>query len=214
MLSPRQSFLLSLGGHIGIVVVLLVAGLLLAQKIMGPRPVEVDLISTVAPGPDNDQGAPDAPDVAPDTEPEPTIVEREVPKDPEFNPNQLTDMDKMPDIKKQDFTPIKPPVIGDGGGPPASAEDRYKALIRAACYSNWSPPGLGVLGRPVPETYVEITVARTGQILSHRITRESGNPRLDRTVEEAIRLSNPLPAFPPELTGTQKTFTIRFTPQD
>jgi protein TonB len=208
-MSPRQSFLLSLGGHVGLVIVLLAAGVLLARRFIRSEPVEVDLLQTITPGPESGQGAQEKREQPkPD---EPQIVERKVPKEPTYDPSKQIDLSQMPAVKNESFKPYEPKPAdtapGNGSGPGGGS---YEALIRAACYRNWTPPALGVLGRPVPSTEVEISVERTGRIVSRRITRASGNAEFDRTVLEAINLSNPLPAFPPELKGAQQTFSILF----
>jgi len=49
----------------------------------------------------------------------------------------------------------------------------------------------------VLETKVEVDVGPTGEVLGMRVTRSSGNPWYDESVERAIRKATPLPA-PPE----------------
>ena len=206
MLNGRQSFLVSLSFHLGLLVVLLVAGAVMARKLGRREPIELDLLAPVQVGPEQNQGALETQD-----EPEPEITKHVIEEDT-FNPNRSLDLSEIPTIPQDDFTPYTPNVTvsteGGGGG------SSYAALIKAACTRNWTPPGRGVLGRPVPSTDVEITVARDGRILGHRITRPSGNAALDRSVVEAIERSNPLPAFPRELSGAQRNFLITFYPEE
>jgi len=218
MLSPRQSFLVSLGGHIAVVLVLLVGGLVVAHKFMRPEPIEVDLFSTLTPGSGDGGGAqegPKEPEKQPEAEVEPEIVEREVPKEPTFDPTKSINLSEVPKVEHEELTPYEPtPTVretGNGSTPGgAGGGGSYKALIKAACERNWTPPPRGLLGRPLPSTEVEIVVERNGRIVGRRITRASGNAEFDRTVLEAIDLSNPLPAFPPELKGARETFNILF----
>jgi len=219
MLSPRQSFLVSLGGHIAVVLVLLVGGLVVAHRIMRPEPIEVDLFSTLTPGAGDGGGGqegPKEPEKQPEAEVEPEIVEREVPKEPTFDPTKSINLSEVPKVEHEELTPYEPsPTVRetgndstpDGSGPGGGS---YAGLIKAACYRNWTPPPLGALGRTRPSTEIETIVERSGRIVSRRITRASGNAEFDRTVLEAIDLSNPLPAFPPELKGAQQTFNILF----
>ena len=209
MLSGRQSFLVSLSFHLGLLIVLLVAGVIMAHKLGKREPMELDLLAPVQVGPEQSQGAPKTPD---EPEPEPVITKHVIEEDT-FDPNRSLDLSEIPTIPREDFTPYTPNVTvstegGGGGG------SNYAALIKAACTRNWIPPGRGVLGRPVPSTDVEITVARDGRILGHRITRPSGNAGLDQSVVQAIERSNPLPAFPRELTGAQRKFQITFYPEE
>ena len=57
MLSQRQSFFISLVLHIALVLALLIGGVLLARRLMGPRPIELDLLAPVQVGPEEDGGA-------------------------------------------------------------------------------------------------------------------------------------------------------------
>jgi protein TonB len=208
MLSGRQSFLVSLSFHLGLLVVLLVAGALVAHKLGKRKPIELDLLPPVPARPQQEQGAPQ-----PQEEPEPDITPHVI-EDPSFNPNASLDLDDVPEVKEETYKEWEPkPVLPDDGGPVDPAAS-YGQLIVAACKRNWTPPPPGVLGRPLPTTDVNITVARTGQILDYTIVRASGNAAFDRSVLEAIRLSNPLPAFPRELSGAQDTFPVTFELDD
>jgi TonB family protein len=218
-MTPRQSLLLSLGGHVGLLVLLLGGGLLLAQRFIRSEPVEVDLLPALAPGPQEGQGGQEEqvnPKPEPEkTEPEFKVVERKVPTEPTYDPSKQVDLSEMPKVAQEEFEPYKPKVsVSESGGASTPGGSSYSALVGAACKRNWTPPGRGVLGRPIPQTTVEITVARTGRIVGRRISRASGNAELDRSVLEAVDLSNPLPAFPPELTGAQRTFTVQFIPEE
>lgn len=206
MITQRQSFLVSLSFHLGLLVVLLVAGAIMARQIGKREPIELDLLAPVQ-VPNENRGAPEP---RKEPEPEPTITKHVV-EEQAFNPNASLDLSEIPTIPEENFDPYTPniTVSTEGGG-----GSNYAALIKAACTRNWTPPGRGVLGRPAPSTDVEITVARDGRILGHRITRPSGNAALDRSVAEAIERSNPLPAFPRELTGAQRNFQITFYPEE
>jgi TonB family protein len=211
MLTERQAFLVSFAAHVAVIVALVTAGVLVARRALRPETMELDLLAPVQVGPRANQGARTPEEQPKPPEEEPKVVERTI---PEYNPNASINLDEIPKIKEEPFTPYKPKTITIGGDGSAAGGTSYGSLIIAACKRNWTPPGRGVLGRPVPSTDVEITVARDGQILSSRITGPSGNAALDRSVLEAIRLSNPLPAFPAELTGAQRTFPLTFIPED
>jgi len=211
MLTERQSFVVSFIAHAALIVALLITGVLLARRALGPRTIELDLLAPVQVGPDESEGAEEQPEEEPEEEVE--IVEREV-EEHTYDPNRSIDLDKIPKVTEEKFKPYEPKKISLSDGGSSAGGTNYGTLIIAACKKNWTPPGRGVLGRPVPSTDVEITVARDGRILSSRITGPSGNAALDRSVLEAIRLSNPLPAFPPELTGAQITFPITFIPEE
>jgi protein TonB len=206
MLNQRQSFLVSLAMHVGLVLVLLIAGALVARRIMGPRPIQLDLVAPVEVGPEEEAGAPKEP------EPEPEIVEREVDEKPTYDPSKSLDLSKIPEIEREEFEPYKPSVTAVDSGAPSSPEARYLALVVAGCKRNWekTKPSRGVLGSTAPTLRAVITIRRDGRYVSHRITRSSGIAAVDRSVDEAIRLSDPFPAFPREMAGAQQDFEIEF----
>lgn len=210
MLSQRQSFLVSLGFHAGLVIVLLIAGALVARRIMGPRTIELDLLAPVQVGPEEAKGAQQEP------EEEPEIITREV-QEPTYDPSKSLDPSKIPEIKEEKFRPYKPAIKAtSSSGGPRSPEARYINLVVAECKRNWekTKPARGVLGRTVPTLDAVITIGRDGRILDSRITRSSGNAALDRSVREAIKLSNPFPAFLSEMKGAQQDFELRFVLDD
>ena len=211
MLSGRQSFLVSLSFHLGLLVVLLVAGVIMARKLGKREPIELDLLAPVRVRPEQEQGAPEAPD-----EPKPVITEHVI-EEETFNPRESLNLDDIPTIADEEFKPYDPGITPiDDSARPGSPEANYIQLIVAACERNWekTKPARGVLGRTVPTLDVVITVARNGRILGHRITRSSGNAALDRSVREAIELSNPLPAFTSDMKGPQQEFELRFVMDD
>jgi len=214
MISNRQSFFLSFSVHAVIVVALVITGVLFAPRVLNRRTMELDLLAPVQTG--HKEEGPQAPvkeELETPPEEKPTIIERPVEK-PTFNPYGTIDPNKIPDVKKQDFKEYKPKRVAVESGGSTRAGSDYGNLIIAICKRNWTPPARGILGRPVPSTLVAITVARNGRIVGTRIERSSGNPALDRSVLDAVRASDPLPAFPRELSGAQQEFQVRFIPED
>lgn len=205
MMTKRQSFLFSLGVHAGIIVALLIAAVILARRPLKFTTMELDLLAPVQAGVEQDEGTDEEP------EPEPEIVERER-EDPIFNPNNVFDPSKIPDIAEEKFEEYAPGV--EPAGPTdglSPSEMTYYDLIVAEFTRNWekTKPARGVLGRRVPTVHVVITIRRDGRILDHRITRASGVPAVDSSVREAIRLSKP-PPFLRDMKGTQQDFKINF----
>ncbi len=212
MLNGRQSFLVSLSFHLGLLIVLLVAGAIMASKLGKREPIEFDLLAPIQ-VPNENRGAPEP---RKEPEPEPEITEHVI-EEHTFNPNRSLNLGDIPDIANEEFTPYKPNVAPiDDLGSPSSPEASYIQLIVAVCEQNWNKtkPARGVLGRTVPTLDVAITVARHGRILNHRITRSSGNAALDRSVREAIELSNPFPAFTSDMKGAEQEFKLRFILDD
>ncbi len=61
---------------------------------------------------------------------------------------------------------------------------------------------------------VEVTIDRTGRVLSSRITRKTGDAALDRSVQSALdRVKTIGKSFPAGSKDSKRTFTLDFTPQ-
>ena len=99
---------------------------------------------------------------------------------------------------------VKIDVSGPGGAPYAN----YSAFVKQAYDRAWrlSPS----LGSDDVTTEISVTVLRSGEILNARISKRSGLPALDKSVETAIAGVPKLPKFPDTTTDEQRTFTIRF----
>jgi TonB family protein len=64
------------------------------------------------------------------------------------------------------------------------------------------------------EAVVIIVVQRDGRIMSLQFEKKSGNADFDRSVETAIRNTDPLPPFPEVYTPAQVEIALRFRPVD
>lgn len=71
------------------------------------------------------------------------------------------------------------------------------------------PPGL----RGNPETLVEISQLPTGEVLTVRVRKSSGNPGLDAAIERAILKSSPLPK-PDDASLFQRVIELKYRPLD
>jgi len=72
----------------------------------------------------------------------------------------------------------------------ATEVDKYKALIRQQVSRNWSRP----LGVPKGlQCVVNVHLTPSGEVLAATVVRSSGNPLFDRSVENAVYKSAPLP---------------------
>jgi colicin import membrane protein len=87
---------------------------------------------------------------------------------------------------------------GNAGRPDGVADDFswYRALIKQSIQSAWKKP-------PIPAgekiyTEVEVKIAPSGAVTFQKISRSSGDPAMDASVEQAVRstprLAKPLPA--------------------
>lgn len=93
-----------------------------------------------------------------------------------------------------------------------SALDQYIPIIRQKVGRNWNRPG-GL--RDSIEASVNVRLSQTGEVISARIVKSSGNPVFDRSVENAVLKASPLPI--PQEQGVNEQFrnmTLNFKPQD
>ncbi len=95
---------------------------------------------------------------------------------------------------------------GPGGGGPTYAN--FLQAVKSIYSNAWIVPD-GATDNDATVT-ASVTIARNGDVVQHRITRSSGNPAVDQSVQttlEAVRHAVPLPDDSKE---TQRTVTINF----
>jgi len=97
--------------------------------------------------------------------------------------------------------------------PPAAAsvgDPRYIEKIRARIWSNIIPPS-ELKGNP--EAIFDVVQLPTGDVLSARLRKSSGNKDYDDAVERAILKSSPLPK-PDRPEQFQRELTLKFRPKE
>jgi colicin import membrane protein len=98
----------------------------------------------------------------------------------------------------------------------AAASARSKALgeyvnrIRAKVKQNWILPQ-DLQGNP--EAVFDVIQLPTGEVISVKLSRSSGNPALDAAIERAILKSSPLP-LPEPRTLFERQLKLTFRPRD
>jgi colicin import membrane protein len=92
----------------------------------------------------------------------------------------------------------------------AKALNEYIARIQAKVKSNWILPQ-DIQGNP--EAVFDVIQLPTGEVLSTRLVRSSGNPAYDAAVERAILKSSPLP-LPASRELFSRELKLTFRPQD
>ncbi len=98
----------------------------------------------------------------------------------------------------------------DVGGPGGKAYANYALFVREAYDNAWQVmPDLASQDYAVS---IEVTVSRTGRVVSHRIVNRSGNSGMDRSVQRALdRIkASGLPKFPEDAPDSERTFSIEF----
>ncbi len=96
--------------------------------------------------------------------------------------------------------------------PPALpvGDPRYVEKIRARIWANIIPPS-GLKGNP--EAIFDVVQLPTGEVLSARLRKSSGNKDYDDAVERAILKSSPLPK-PDRPDQFQRELTLKFRPKE
>ncbi|CAM3858554.1 energy transducer TonB [Phaeobacter inhibens] len=93
-------------------------------------------------------------------------------------------------------------------GQQAKLKSIWGAKIRARVERNKRrTSGTRATGRVL----LRLTVARNGQLISHRIAKSSGNAALDQAALKAVARARKFPAAPKQLTLNQMTFTLPMT---
>lgn len=90
----------------------------------------------------------------------------------------------------------------------AGARNRYVAAIKAHVEANWlRPPGATEI-----RCEVRVTQLPGGQVVDFKLLESCGNEAVDRSVEQAIRKSDPLPR-PPDRRVFERELIFTFEPQ-
>ncbi len=225
-----RSFVLAAMVHIALAAVLFLG---VRFQSHAPDTVTVDLVEALPPPPAPVVEAPKPPPV-PKVEPEPPpprkpdIAIREKPKpkpevkpkpDPNFEKRlreQVAQEQKLLDQQRQERELRELLARQQADAARAAAAARTKALneyiarIQAKVRGNWLLPQ-DIQGNP--EAVFLVVQLPTGEVLSARLVRSSGNPAYDTAVERAILRSSPLP-LPASRELFSRELKLTFRPQD
>lgn len=102
-------------------------------------------------------------------------------------------------------TDVETPA-GPGGGGPSYAN--FRDTVGSAYYRAWIVPN-GV-DTDVATAVASVTIARSGTVVSARITKSSGNAAVDRSVQDALDRVKYIAPFPEDWKDSQRTFPINF----
>ena len=236
---PRQrqpafagSFALSVLMHAGLIAVL-VFGVRFQSS--APESVTVELWDAPPPPPPAPVVEPKPAPTPPKVEPEP-----EVKKPPEIaEPQKAKPKPKpKPEVKKPE-PPKRDPTFDKRAREQMAAEQkkiaqeqserelkemiaRKQAEARSRALATWTDRirskirgNIILLGEVPgnPEAIFDVTLLPTGEVLTARKKKSSGNPAYDDAVERAIMKSSPLP-LPDDRTLFQRQLELKFRPQD
>ncbi len=225
-----RSFALSTFVHLALAAVLVFG---VRWQSHAPDIVSVDLVEAPPPPPAPAVEAPKPPPVEVKPEPrveKPQIVIPDKPKpkpkpevkpkpDPDFQKRlreQVAQEQKALDQQRQERELRELIARQQADAARAQATARAKALneyiarIQAKVKSNWIlPPDL----QGNPEAIFLVVQLPTGEVLSTRLVKSSGNPAYDAAVERAILKSSPLP-LPVSRDDFSRELKLTFRPQD
>jgi colicin import membrane protein len=234
-----RSFALSAIVHIALVAVLVLG---VRWQVRAPDTVEVDLVEAPPPAPPAPVVEPPKPVPAPKVEPPPpqvkkpdiAIQEKPKPKPkpkpepkpepkPKADPNfekrlreQMAQEQRMLDQQRAEhelrelLAKQQADAARQAAAAQAKALNAYIASIQRAVKSNWILPQ-NIQGNP--EAVFLVVQIPSGDVISVKLVRSSGNRAYDEAVERAILKSSPLPKPPsPDLFSRELKLTFR--PQD
>jgi len=233
-----RSFMLAFAIHAALLAVMFLG---VRLQIHPPETVTVDLVDSPAPRvvepPKPVEVKPPPPAPKPEPEPElkkpPEIVEKPAPKpkpepkkvepkkvEPKPKPRVDVDMErrmreqlaqeqKSLDRERSEQE-LKNLLSQQQAAAKNKAQAEYIARIVAKVRSNWLlPPDI----KGNPEAIFSVVQLPTGEVLSARIQKSSGNPAYDMAVERAILKSSPLP-LPASRELFARELTLTFRPFD
>jgi TonB family protein len=100
-------------------------------------------------------------------------------------------------------------VEGIGGG---EAFAGYRDVVKAYYYRAWVAPDN--IANRLATADAKVTIARDGSVISAELARPSGDSALDKSVERVLREVTKLRPFPASARDTQRTFSLRFSPEE
>ena len=95
-----------------------------------------------------------------------------------------------------------------GAAASAAAMPAYNSRLRAHLQRYKEYPEEARSGGKTGLATVTVTISRSGQVLSSRLSGSSGVPALDAAAMATVRRAQPLPAFPPEMTMASQSFAV------
>ena len=104
-------------------------------------------------------------------------------------------------------TTIDTPGNGDKG--PAAAN--YRDLVASKYTLAWNPPAS--LDDDTANVITSVTISRDGRVLRSHITKPSGNPTMDRSIQNTLDNVTFIEPFPADSNDRERTFTIKFNLQ-
>jgi len=95
-------------------------------------------------------------------------------------------------------------IKSEGGGDFASRYGWYIEAVKRRIQTNWLQNTIdpAVRASRTAHAVVEFTIAKDGSVKDVQISQASGNASMDNSGLRAIMSSNPMPALPPDYSGS------------
>jgi len=91
----------------------------------------------------------------------------------------------------------------------------YTILTRDAIQRAWKKPlALNVPGAVKGRVRIDYCIKRSGEVAAVTVVQSSGNPAMDKSLVEAIRLAQPFPPFPDEIEARKVLVRANFIVAD
>jgi TonB family protein len=93
---------------------------------------------------------------------------------------------------------------GDGG----EAAANYRDIVASIYHAAWNQPTS--LNDDTATVVVSVTIGRDGRVLHHEITKPSGNPVMDHSIENTLDNVTDIAPFPEGSRDAERTYSITF----
>ena len=98
--------------------------------------------------------------------------------------------------------------LGDPNGE-GEGQGQFIEILKSIYFNNWREPSDATVEDGVVK--VTVTVARDGSVMSARITKSSGDPAVDRSVQRTLDSVKKIVPFPPGWKESERQFPISFS---
>lgn len=171
-----------------------------------PEPVPApEPAPTPEPAPKAEPQPKPPPQPKPDPEPKPPPEPKPAPK-PKPPPEPIAALEAKPETEPAETAMLVEPSIPSAAEEAASQD--YFDSLRAYIEQHKRYPRRALMRRQEGTVLLRFTVDRNGKIVSHEIARSSGNPTLDREVEDMLERATPLPEIPDDIGADQMEIEV------
>jgi protein TonB len=96
---------------------------------------------------------------------------------------------------------------GSDGGEAAA---KYSDIVESTYHAAWIGNRPASLVGDSATVLVSVTIGRDGRVIRHEITKPSGNPVMDRSIENTLEIVTDIAPFPAGSKDVERSYTITF----